>query len=642
VQRAGGEVKARDAARTEHRALRSACVAAALALTLTLTPVAAAASAQLPLLSHQGRWLTDPEGRVVVLHGLQVDRFEPTAPVNFVDLAPANAAFMAAEGFNLARVSMSYGGVEPSLGHFDQAYIDSYVGLDRELAQAGLWDLLDLQQGQFGPAVDGNGFPAWMTATDGLPNPPEAFPLGYFGNPAQNRAWDNFWSDAPAADGVGLQAHYLAGLRRLATTFAVAPGLVGFDVLNEPWPGSVWPTCANPVGCPPGGFDQTQLTAFYQRLLPALRAVDPRHLFFYEPNLLFNSGAVTNLGPIGDRNAVLTFHNYCLGDEPGLPQSDPGGDCGLEEQMVLANADALAQRTGDGLLMDEWGNNPTSSLVQRIAAEADQHMVGWGYWAYEDCCNSPGAVVADGSKPPDAPGNLNRPLLMALVRPYPQAIAGTPTAWGYTPDGRVFRLSYSTRRAGGGGFKPGTQTRIEVPALHYPTGYDVTVSGARVSSAPDADPLLLDAVPGAADITVTVVPADHHPPGLSSVGSTSGSTAAAVAIDCPASHARLVTVHAHGQRGRVVSVAVYVDGRRVSLRRGHDVRRVALPGGLPNGAVIRVVATTARGARVVSTRSVRDCRLTAPRTKVYRRSVAGVRNSRGPRRRSAAVRSAAP
>src|SRR5690349_7451366 len=89
---------------------------------LVAAGLAAPASA-LPVLSHHGRWLTDDEGRVVVLHGLQIDKFRPTEPVEYLDLAPANVRFLAAQGFNLARVSLAYAGVEPRPGHFDDAYL---------------------------------------------------------------------------------------------------------------------------------------------------------------------------------------------------------------------------------------------------------------------------------------------------------------------------------------------------------------------------------------------------------------------------------------------------------------------------------------------------------------------------------------
>src|ERR1700752_1314995 len=109
-----------------------ALVLAALAPVSSRTNVSSLAVAEgLPLLSHHGRWLTDPRGRVVVLHGVQIDHWEPSAPVNVIDLSPANVQFIAAMGFNLARVSMTYSGVAPTPGSFDQSYVNSFVSFDQ-------------------------------------------------------------------------------------------------------------------------------------------------------------------------------------------------------------------------------------------------------------------------------------------------------------------------------------------------------------------------------------------------------------------------------------------------------------------------------------------------------------------------------
>jgi len=133
----------------------------------------------LPLLSHHGRWLTDPQGRVVILHGLQIDHWETGAPVNVIDLSPQNVSFMATMGFNLARVSMTYSGVAPVPGSFDQLYVDDFVAFDHELASNGIYDLLDMMQGEYSQAVGGWGFPNWMTMTNGVPNTETPFPNGY-------------------------------------------------------------------------------------------------------------------------------------------------------------------------------------------------------------------------------------------------------------------------------------------------------------------------------------------------------------------------------------------------------------------------------------------------------------------------------
>jgi endoglycosylceramidase len=317
---------------------------------------------------------------VVILHGLQIDRFEPTAPIEYIDLNPANVRFMAAEGFNLARVSLAYAGVEPRIGHIDHRYVGSYLSFDRKLGRAGIYDLIDMMQGQYSAKLDGWGFPDWMAVTGAAQNARRPFPQGYFANPAENTAWDNLWADAVAGDRVGLQEHYAAGLRHLAGSFAQAPGLLGLEILNEPWPGSRWSACANPGGCP--AFDSTLLTAFYRRMIAAVRSADRRHLIAIEPNLLFDFGSATALGPLSDPNLVFAFHDYCLANAIGLPfPRDSTGSCGVEERQALSNAEAQAQRSSEGLLMDEWGNSADTTLVQRVADEADQHMLGWANWA---------------------------------------------------------------------------------------------------------------------------------------------------------------------------------------------------------------------------------------------------------------------
>jgi endoglycosylceramidase len=106
-----------------------------------------------------------------------------------------------------------------------------------------------------------------------------------------------------------------------------------------------------------------------------------------------------------------------------------------------------------------------------------------------------------------APGNLNLPVLEALVRPYPQLISGTPTSWSFDTTSKVFALRYSTQRVSGGRFGPNSPTEVFIPRLQYPHGYNVTVTGARIASSPTAGALVLCSSAGAASVSLTVTPA---------------------------------------------------------------------------------------------------------------------------------------
>jgi len=138
-------------------------------------------------------------------------------------------------------------------------------------------------------------------------------------------------------------------------------------------------------------------------------------------------------------------------------------------------------------------------------------MVGWEYWAYCGCGDPTGGpqaepLVNDPSKPPTG-SNVRREKLAVLERPYPQAVAGTPTSYSYGSDTDVFRLDYSTARASGdGSFPAGSETDVYVPPLHYPNGYSVQVTGAAPISAPGASELRLASCAGSTAVSVRVAP----------------------------------------------------------------------------------------------------------------------------------------
>jgi hypothetical protein len=70
---------------------------------------------------------------------------------------------------------------------------------------------------------------------------------------------------------------------------------------------------------------------------------------------------------------------------------------------------------------------------------------------------------------------------------------------------------------------------------------------------------------------------------------------------------RLVVKLRHRGRARIVKVVVYVNGRRVRVVRGHNIRRVTV-GRLPRGRFrVKVVATESNGRRLVVRRSYRRC-----------------------------------
>jgi endoglycosylceramidase len=315
-------------------------------------------------------------------------------------------------------------------------------------------------------------------------------------------AFDHFWADSPGPGGIGLQERYAAAWAHVARRFAGNAHVLGYDLFNEPWPGTNYAQCFMPSGCP--AFD-AQLGAFQAKAISAIRAADSRHLVWYEPNVLFNQGTVpTALPAFHDPRLGMSFHDYCLGG--------PARICAKGERGVFANARKRSAATGDGLLLTEFGATNNAATNTRVASEADDAMMPWVEWAYCGCgdpttsANPPSAeaVVVDPKKAPKG-SNIVKSTLGALERPFPQAVAGTPRSFGYAPGSGAFQLRFSTTRPGGHGrFKAGSCTQVFVPALHYPHGYKARVHGGHVISRRGAGVLEVASLSGAKTVTVDV------------------------------------------------------------------------------------------------------------------------------------------
>jgi endoglycosylceramidase len=484
-------------------------LAASLVLGFGVAAAPAAAHPRAPL-GHAGRWITDAEGRVVILHGVNmVYKVPPYAP-DAAGFGADDAAFLEAHGFNSVRLGVLHVGVEPQPGIYDDGYLSRIAATVRILGQHGIYSLLDFHQDLYNEAFQGEGEPAWSVQDDGLPAAPMAgFPGNYVVMPALERAFDHFWANSPGPGGPGLQDRYVAAWQHVASYFRGNPYVMGDDLFNEPWPGSQWPTCASPAGCPV--FDQTVLAPFMHRLILAIHAVNPSVVTYYEPNVLFDFGSDTQIGKPGDAQSGMSFHDYCVAGNLGMPQSGLGGTgCDSAESLVFRHADFQAQRTGDALLLSEFGATDDLTVIERIVTEADQAMVGWDYWAYCGCQDPTGSptepLVNDPSHPP-AGSNVRWQKLAVLERPYPQAVAGTLTGFSYDPTADIFQLSYSTARASGAGrFAAGSETDVYVPALHYPRRYSVRVTGAAAISKPGAPILRLASCARRRIVTVRVAP----------------------------------------------------------------------------------------------------------------------------------------
>jgi len=88
-------------------------------------------------------------------------------------------------------------------------------------------------------------------------------------------SFSQFYSNA-----YGMRTQFLILWERLAQHFAAHPGIIGYDIINEP--------------C---GLEATELLPLYEEVAAVIRSVDHTAILFIEPHIAIGSGVQTTLPP---------------------------------------------------------------------------------------------------------------------------------------------------------------------------------------------------------------------------------------------------------------------------------------------------------------------------------------------------------
>ncbi|MCC7077971.1 MAG: cellulase family glycosylhydrolase [Acidimicrobiia bacterium] len=437
------------------------------------------------------RYITDGEGRALVLHGANVSSGAKNSSLPMPDHTRDDVLRMgyADWGMNVARVLVQWDAIEPEPGVYDEAYLDAVAERMRWFEDAGVYVILDMHQDVYGPAVGGNGAPAWATRTNGVPVLPPFEPwwLNYL-QPAVNIAFANFWKTAGA--NADVREHFVAMWRHVADRFAGDPALLGYDILNEPYPGGSW-----------AGFENNVLTPFYQDVIDAIREVDMDGWVFVEPKSFgANQGVKSSLrlGTLvdpreGEARVAYYPHLY-------TPDVDLGGEYNGDTTFIDFWAQSRVSEINRGpmpMLIGEFGRGGSSAppWTSDVLDMAEDVTSGWTWWSYEICDGCWGLVGTDREE---------HEVVGTLVRTYARAIAGRPLHRDYDVATRVFEVSFAET----GVTAP---TEIFVPeARHYPEGFTVSCSDpdGSWSSVWDAARQILEVTtdPAQAEHTITITP----------------------------------------------------------------------------------------------------------------------------------------
>ena len=430
---------------------RSALVAPfALALALApgcVPPPGPCPSAPPPLptqrLTVDGQHLRDQRGRQLILRGFNLGgraKAPPFFPFPFVEsgrpeqakappfavAAQRYAALAAGLGANVARVPFTWEAVEPTRGRYDDTYLTRYLILVDALGAAGLAVIVDLHQDAFARPYCGDGFPLWAVSPGAPPIPkPEDcgdWFQGYLKDGPVEREFDRFWRNDDH-----LQDAFVAMWRHVAARAWPHDAVIGFEVMNEPHPG----TADAPT------WERDVLTPFYNRLGGAIREAAPGALIFFDATGLDGAFNTTYLRRPDGEGFVFAPHFY----EPGaFLQNRWSGQVDLvARRATWAELGALWKLP---VLIGEFGiNQQAQGAADYLRANydaLDAHLLAGTLWEISTTVDRWNVedftiVGADGAL---------RPAGAAAVRVQPRAIAGALRRFVYRAERKEAELAY--------------------------------------------------------------------------------------------------------------------------------------------------------------------------------------------------------
>jgi len=435
--------------------------------------------------------LTDTAGRALHLRGFNVDKYGETTE--------ADLSSIAAHGFTLIRVAVSWTRLEPARGHYDQAELEKLHHVLDWAERYGLLAVVDFHQDVYGPKFGGGdrGIPIWATRDEDLPfvPDPDDWFAGYF-QPAVQAAFRHLYDDPD------LRRWQTDFYTRIARELRGHRSLLGYDLFNEPF-GPIDGDPSDPAVLVRASaeLESGRLAAMYRRLIAAVREADSRSWLFVEPTVLVGQGVPTQLPAFTDPRhgaARLGYapHFYDTSVEAGRDW-DPS-DGFVENYTAAVTAYPRANRLP--VLVGEWGPPDSrtpgnTELVKRQVAAMSGFAAGWTMWYW---CRGSGGYCALGPDGRPAPGEE------PAFGPYAAAVAGLPVT--ESDHAGAYTLTFTASGAGG-------WTELVLPVTAYPNGARVSVSGVRASVVQIEQPhgdraglarVLLPAVRPGARITLTL------------------------------------------------------------------------------------------------------------------------------------------
>ncbi|KAI9300143.1 glycoside hydrolase superfamily [Cunninghamella echinulata] len=366
-------------------------------------------------------------------------------------------------GVNAVRLGHHWAGSEPVRGQYNQTFLNVLKEQTKLAEDHGIYILVDVHQDVLSSSLCGHGVPDWFVKSDWVaswkkfpfPQKLRPFKTNDKGIPSESDCNSIDWSLSYLSVAVGnafgrlynnydnLGDAFASYWKKLAEQYVDTTNILGYNLLNEPWVGDTW---ADPTSLIPGVADHKNMEGLWNRASKQIRTVDNHTLIWFEGATYDILSGFNNV-PLGDGSkTVHSFHYY---KPPQLGSLSKTLENRQKDNKRLKTAGVMTEFTF-------WmGDDKQMADLQTNVNTADQYMVSWMGWAYENLYNY-------------QTKEMYPVLAKHYSRAYPSAVAGIPTSFFFNPSDQSFQLEFTTKKS------TTAPTELILPKPTYPNGYNVT------------------------------------------------------------------------------------------------------------------------------------------------------------------------
>jgi endoglycosylceramidase len=415
--------------------------------------------------SVQNNRIVDKYGRERLYHGVNVIyKKYPWHPI--LDKFNYNLSFTEDDykiiydlGLNVIRLGVMWPGVEPKPGYYNITYLKIMENIVNNLDRYNISVIIEFHQDALSEYFCGEGMPDWLMNMSNFPVP-LSLPYNKSGKPSvtdcELKQWWEYQFSLAAGEmyeklytNTYYINYFLNYWNIVAKTFNSSNNVIGYEIINEPWPGNIY---TNPKLLLPKYGDKIYLQSFYDKIFNNLSKSGYLNdkLFFFEPVTWSINGVGFEHPPNNNtRKNVLSYHCYF---PPNLSA----------KQIFRTRLNDLEKLNVAGFIT-EMG----STKIYDIFDYTDPYFQSWTVWQYKKYSGITGDVSMFFNKN----GTIANTRYL-LNRSYPRAICGHGTYFDFNITSKKVVLRYINNPDCGSN----TELYISLMPVNYTIQFNVPVN----------------------------------------------------------------------------------------------------------------------------------------------------------------------